>query len=409
MNLTAFFTNHPFWGLLTLAVLVWFIWGTSSASGQASSGAQSTFLDPSVESAGMGGASVAVFWRDTPDDWANPAVLGLHRGIRYSYGKTQLVPDLADDVYFKSHRILLGGWGVGVNVSGKPIDSMGKLRLDYGVSEATDIDGNVIREFTSYEEIRTFGVGVSLLELASNIAEATGGSRWGVSRWLMVALGHSWKDIVVDLAPEDVTLDGRAARGEANEKDRGVLVRVTPFNGIGSDPLMEGRGLRHRLDLAAGFAQLNYDDSGISYIDEDQPDPIVEDRRLGFSARWKLALPANGAWIWSFASPTMDVAAAWQQSKFYDGGVQAGGTINRTGQELVLADVVSLRHGYVDDEVGTVQNDTWGVGISLAYRKAIGARFDWAQVPQSKFLRQDVQRRSITVFVDPLRIWRGLR
>jgi len=24
MNLTAFFTNHPFWGLLTLAVLVWY-------------------------------------------------------------------------------------------------------------------------------------------------------------------------------------------------------------------------------------------------------------------------------------------------------------------------------------------------------------------------------------------------
>jgi hypothetical protein len=24
MNLTAYFTNHPFWGLLTLAVLVWY-------------------------------------------------------------------------------------------------------------------------------------------------------------------------------------------------------------------------------------------------------------------------------------------------------------------------------------------------------------------------------------------------
>jgi hypothetical protein len=24
MDLTAYFTNHPFWGLLTLAVLVWY-------------------------------------------------------------------------------------------------------------------------------------------------------------------------------------------------------------------------------------------------------------------------------------------------------------------------------------------------------------------------------------------------
>lgn len=392
-----------------LAVLVWLVWGTSSASGQASSGAQSTFLDPSVESAGMGGASVAVFWRDTPDDWANPAVLGLHRGIRYSYGNTQLVPDLADDVYFKSHRILLGGWGVGLNVSGKPIDSMGKLRLDYGLSEATDIDGNVIREFSSYEEIRTFGVGVSLLELASNIAEATGGSRWGVSRWLMVALGHSWKDIVVDLAPEDVTLDGRAGRGETEEKDRGILVRVTPFDGIGARPPGDAEGVRQRVELAGGFAQLNYDDSKISYIDEDQANSIVEDRRLGFSARWTLALPARGAWIWNFASPTLSAGLALQQSKYYDESVQVAGTVNRSGEELVVANMLWLRHGYVDDKVGTVENDTWGLGVSLAYRNAIGARFDWAQVPQSKYLEQDVERRAVTAFLDPLRLWRELR
>ena len=198
--------------LLLAASLVWV---PSSTCAQSASGAQSTFLDPSVESAGMGSAEVAVFWRETPDDWANPAHLGHQRGIRYSYGETQLVPDLADDVYFKTHRILLGGWGLGLNVSGKPIDTVGKLRLDYGKSYATDIDGNIIAVFSSYEEIRTLGVGVSLLELASNIAVATGGSPWGVGRWLMVELGHSWKDIVVDLAPANVTLDGLAAHGEA--------------------------------------------------------------------------------------------------------------------------------------------------------------------------------------------------
>lgn len=392
-----------------LAVLVCIVCGASSASGQSSSGAQSTFLDPSIESAGMGGASVAVFWLDTPDDWANPAQLGLHRGIRYSYGNTQLVPDLADDVYFKTHRILLGGWGVGLNVSGKPIDSIGKLRLDYGMSEATDSEGNVIRVFSSHEEIRTFGVGVSLLELASSIAEATGGSRWGVSRWLMVAAGHSWKDIVVDLAPADVTLDGRAGRGEAQEMDRGVLVRVTPFDGIGGDPVAERRGFGHRIELAGGFAQINYDDSRISYIDEDQSDPIVEDRRLGFSARWTVAFPAGGSWIWRFASPTMGAGLAWQQSKYYDDDVRVGGTVNRSGQELVLADVLSLRHGFVDDEVGLVENDTWGIGVSLAYQRAVGIRFDWAQVPESKYLKQDVDRRGVTVFLDPLRLWRGLQ
>lgn len=392
-----------------LAAVLCLACGASSATGQSESGAQSTFIDPSIESAGMGGASVAAFWWETPDDWANPALLGFQRGIRYSYGNTQLVPDLADDVYFKSHRILLGAWGIGVNVSGKPIDSMGKLRLDYGLSTATDVDGNPIGTFRSFEEIRTFGVGVSLLELASSIAEATGGSRWGVSRWLTVALGHSWKDVVVDLAPDWVTLDGLAGRGEAQEMDRGALVRVTPLDQIEGDPATERQGLAQRVELAGGFAQINYDDTQISYIDEDQSDPLIEDRRWGFSGRWTLAFPADDSWIWKFASPTMGVGLGWQESKYYNGDVQVGGTVHRSGQELVVADVLSLRHGYVDDPVGTIQNDTWGIGVGLAYQKAVGVRFDWAQVPQSKYLKQDVDRRGVTAFVDPVRLWKELR
>src|ERR1041384_8426019 len=83
------------------------------------SASQAVFLDPSIQDAGMGGAGASIFWRDEPNEWANPSLAGLYQGIRYSYGKTQLVPDLADDVFFKTHRIHVGGWGVGIAMAGK--------------------------------------------------------------------------------------------------------------------------------------------------------------------------------------------------------------------------------------------------------------------------------------------------
>ena len=68
-------------------------------------------FDPSIEGAGMGGASMAAFWQENPDDWANPALMGFHNGLRYGYGQTQL---FADDVQYTTHRFLIGAWGVGV-------------------------------------------------------------------------------------------------------------------------------------------------------------------------------------------------------------------------------------------------------------------------------------------------------
>src|SRR5438445_9022278 len=43
----------------------------------------SNLFDPSVISAGMGGASAAVAWSAEPNYWANPALLGYYQGIRW--------------------------------------------------------------------------------------------------------------------------------------------------------------------------------------------------------------------------------------------------------------------------------------------------------------------------------------
>ena len=106
------------------------------AVARAQGSGRSLDLDPSVRSSGMGGASNAVFWDET-NPWSNPALLGEARGVAYEFGRTQLVPGLAPDVHFTTNVVKLGGGGLGVALSGKPVD-IGGLRLNYdpAISEA---------------------------------------------------------------------------------------------------------------------------------------------------------------------------------------------------------------------------------------------------------------------------------
>src|SRR5258706_558027 len=307
------------------------------------------------------GWAIAVFWSDEPDDWANPSLLGYHRGVRYSYGRTQLVPDLANDVFFTTNRFTIGVGGIGVSLAGKPVKRLGGLRLDYGVSEATDVNGNVVGEFSSFEDTRQIGVGINVFQALESLLGATGGNAPDISRHVDLSLGHAWKTVVVDLAPASVTLDGLAGRGEATEKDRGALLRLTPFGARS-----RGAGAtssRVRVDLAGGFSQRNYDDTQISYIDVSQSDPIVEERMIGGAARLSLSLPGISGWARRVFTPEISLGAAWDQARYYEADARlAHETINRTGQEVTLLGVVSLRHGYIDDKSGTIRDDTWGAG-----------------------------------------------
>lgn len=376
----------------------------SWAFGQLSeSGAISTFLDPSIAGSGMGRTGVAVFWHEDLNDWSNPALLGYQKGIRYSRGKTQLVPGLAEDVFFTSDRFAVGAWGVGVSMAGKPISGLGQLYLDYGESEATDEEGNIVGTFNSFEEIHQVGVGVSVIRFLESVARATGGDPNALSRYGDLSIGHAWKSVVVDLAPASVTLDAQAGRGESKQRDRGALLRITPIGAVGFH-----RAGGVKLDLAGGFSQRNYDEATISYIDEDQSDPIVEERLVGASARLSIRLAeVDASGIWDFLTPVVSAAGAWEEARYYWGGDRLGGSvIKRTGQEISLLGLVSLRHGFVEDQTGDIVDDTYGFGVGLQYRGILGARYDWAEVPQASFLDK-VEREGFTIWFDPYRLVRA--
>lgn len=386
-----------------LAALLCSLLATPAVGQLYATGAISTFFDPSIESSGMGRVAAAVFWEEDLDDWSNPALLGYQRGIRYSRGKTQLIPDLKKDIFFTSDRFAVGACGLGVSIAGKPIHGLGKLRLDYGLSEATDVDGNVIGTFNSFEEIHQIGVGISVIQLLESVVQATGGDRHPLSRYADLSLGHAWKSVVVDFAPASVTLDGLSARSEAREKDRGALLRITP---IGAMAPVDRASIA--LDLSGAFSERNYSDATITFLDPNYRDPIIEERLIGAATRLSVHLNAPQGGIWDFLSPVVSAGGGWEQARYYDGGRNLGGTINRTGQEINLLGLVSFRHGFVNDPSGDIQDDTWGFSAGLQYRGIVGARYDWAQVPQSSFL-EDVQREGFTIYFDPYRLYRASR
>ena len=75
----------------------------------------------------------------------------------------------------------------------------------------------------------------------------------------------------------------------------------------------------------------------------------------------------------------------------------------RSGGEITLLDMFAFRYGHVDDEDGS-EGNTWGAGVTLQYRKAVGARFDWARVPaDAGSTSSELDRYGITVFIEPLR------
>ena len=178
-------------------------------------------LDPSVRASGMGRASTAVFWGGDPNDFANPALLGYHQGVRLTHGKTRLVPDLADDVYLKTDRITLGLWGSG-RLAGRPIKGFGRDRLDYGESMATREDGTEIGTFNSYENLYSCGVGVNLVEFTENAVARRLHSPHPITQYGDVSFGYARKKTDVFLAPAWATPDGQDGNGSVKTDDAGA-------------------------------------------------------------------------------------------------------------------------------------------------------------------------------------------
>lgn len=271
------------------------------------------------------GRSYTALADDATAAWWNPAGLGFLDKNNLSMMHTQLVPNLASDVYFDYGSFVhhYEGWG-GLGVS--------LAYLSYGTNQQTDENGGVINEFSSYEFVPAVAYGTKLTP--------------------KVGLGVGLKYISVNLAPASVIAGGV---GHSFAADMGLLAHVRE----------KQTKYLPKLNLAAVIVNVG---PNIAFIDETQSDPLARALRLGIGGQLYNAAPVTVN-----ASFDFDYSMITGHDKIFGGGL-----------ELNYNNLFSLRGGYYDDATGTIQDVTYGVGIT----PITNVRFDYASVPQSKYLTE---------------------
>ncbi|MGD8395098.1 MAG: PorV/PorQ family protein [Candidatus Eiseniibacteriota bacterium] len=293
---------------------------SASALAQSSAGAASLQIPPSARANGMGGAHVAVV-NDATAMWWNPAALAFMPDRQATLMHSQLVPSLADDVYYEY-------FGYTSNIEGLGSIGASIVYLTYGKNVATDFSGNVIGEFTSFEIAPSFGLGTKITE--------------------NISIGANVKFVWVDLAPAAVTRDGEDGRGTTFAVDGAVLWKIP----------------RYRVNAGLNFQNIG---PNLAFIDEDQSDPLP--RNLKFGLAW-----------WAIANEQQSLILTGDLNKPFV-AVDDGPILN-VGTEYNFGRYLTGRLGYVYEgwfqAIEPISGPSFGFG--LRYKSF---SFDYASWPQA--------------------------
>jgi hypothetical protein len=304
-----------------VAILGLALFSAGTAYAQSSEGALIFItLEPSARANGMGKTHVAVT-DDATAIWWNPAALAFMDDRQATLMHTQLVPDLADDVFYEFFgysSTVKGLGGIGVSVT----------YITYGKNEARNREGVSLGEFTPYELAPSFSFGTKLMEDLS--------------------LGVNFKFIWSSLAPESASPEGRGGRGTTVAADTGILWRIP----------------KYRMNWGLNFSNIG---PNIAYIDQNQSDPLPRSLKVGV-----------GYWPIAEEDHTLVVTADLNKP-FVD---VDDGPILHLGSEYSLGEYLSGRFGYFYEGWFTPEDlriDGATFGVGLRYK---GFSFDYASVPQ---------------------------
>ena len=377
------------------------------AAAMAQGTARSLDIDASIVSAGMGGASTAVYWTAEPNAWANPALLGYCVGMHWVWGHTNLLPEISNDITFDTNQLTLGGGGIGFESSGKPIDGLGGTRLSYGSSAGTDPSGNPTGTFDAYEDVDAQAVGVSLSQLTSSLLALRGTKLPSLVRHFDVAGGYTSKHAVVAIAPNQ---PGGVASTDLH--DHGLLFRA------GADASDLGwkdvPGLA--FDVSYGYAVLNDDEVLFTFGTTSAPPSRMT--RKGYSARVGVdRAPTPGGSATGFQrlmvsglKPLFAVGYANDNEHVEAAGQGGGFDVDHWGVDLTVLNLVSIRSGHVTDQLGGINGGTFGFGVALPIGDVAAVRYDCAAYPQAVDSGlKSTKRNALSFSLNPVALWHATR
>jgi len=293
----------------------------------AEAGVPSLIIPPGARPNGMGETFVAIA-DDATASWWNPAGLAFLPNNNIALMHSQLVPDLASDVYYEflgyTHQIK----DVGTL-------SFSLVYLTYGTSVATNVEGEELGTFKSWEAA---GLASFAMQLRKNLS-----------------LGLSMKFIHADYAPDDFTLERLDGTGSSFAVDAGVMWKLPS----------------KKLNFGMAFTNLGPD---IAFIDQEQSDP------LPFTFRGGVAFfPIQDEISDLILTFDIEQSLVWLIDENTN---QRRSEIYHVGAEYTYVDLLAGRIGYVYDEDGDFKAPTYGLGF--IYKKKLS--LDYANVPQATTL-----------------------
>ncbi len=324
-------------GLITITV---FIIAAAATTGfaQGEAGAGSLIIPPGARANGMG-QSYGAIADDATAMWWNPAGMAFAEYNAVDLMHSQLVPDLASDVFFE----YIGGI---YKIKGIGTIGFAVQYLTYGEWTVTGTTPEELGTASSWE-----------------ITPVVGGA---VKLGNQISLGMNLKFIYVSLAPAWATLEGTEGTGSSVAVDFGGMWKVPDF-GVG------GAKIR-RLNLGLVVSNLG---PSITYMNRDQAAALP--RNLRGSLAWTPVMSDVARWL--ITGDINRPMVEWERSNTY-----------HIGTEFLYSNLIALRIGYVHDQDGNIKAMTYGLGFVFNNR----VRIDWASVPQSEELAR-VQRWSIGV------------
>ncbi|MCJ7497495.1 MAG: PorV/PorQ family protein, partial [candidate division Zixibacteria bacterium] len=255
----------------------------------------------------------------------NKAVVYAHAKRELTFMHANLLPELAEDVYYEylSYVQNTENWGtLGGNIT----------FISYGSIPRTESSPEVVGELNPYEAAITLSYGTRM------------GKR--------LSLGVGAKFIYSHLSDQGAGKERGSGTGSSFAIDAGLIYK-TPLK---------------KLTLGAAVTNLGPD---VSYIDVDQADPLPRNLALGFA--YKL-----------FDTPYNKLTLVGELNKeLVDVGGDVGKMMEQAvkngGVEYWYANYIALRAGYIYDKIGDIKTATFGFGLRISL-----LRIDFAYVPANQ-------------------------
>ncbi len=299
----------------------------------------------------MGDGAVALWW--------SPGMLPFDRRVQLNCTRSKLAAGLADDIWFRTYNLSggfdLGAFGVAAG--------LGYARLDLSEIDIITESGENIGSFASYDDLVNLTVAVSVADMA------------GVG----LALEHTYSRLSPAI-PELGIDDGMTGSARSISLGGAFSPRFTISEGeTGTGGDLRPGAFAFMINPIAAASLLHWGEK-IAYSDQNPPENLPRRLHIGTGLRLAFDTGSSGSFfdVGRFLSFELLFGYEWDKSL-----IGSKEMTHRSGFELRLANIFSLRYGKIDDKAGHIVDNTRGWGIGFEELLPFGFRLDYAEVPQA--------------------------